>query len=37
MWHALECQFEEIRKKLKVLVLLIIFKEKGEVAIWFRV
>jgi len=33
MQHVLECQLEGIEKKLKVLVWLVVFKEKHEVAI----
>jgi hypothetical protein len=33
MQHALECQFEKIDKNLKVLVWLILFEEKWEIAI----
>jgi hypothetical protein len=28
MWHALECQFEGIRREFKVLIWFIIFEEK---------
>jgi hypothetical protein len=33
MQHALDSQLERIGRKLKVLVLLVVFKEKEEVAI----
>jgi hypothetical protein len=33
MGHALECQFEGIRKKFRVLLWFVIFEEKWEVTI----
>jgi hypothetical protein len=33
MWHALECPFEGFKRKFEVLVWLIVFEEKREVAI----
>jgi hypothetical protein len=33
MGHAIECEFEKIMRKLKILIWFVVFKEKQEIAI----